>query len=69
MGCLRAEKIVAYLLDPLKKGLMDNDPYVRKTAALCVAKLFDLNPTITIDNGLITILQDMLADRNPMACF
>ncbi|KAL2918023.1 beta-adaptin [Polyrhizophydium stewartii] len=66
MGCLRVEKIVDYLLEPLKKGLKDEDPYVRKTAALCVAKLFDLNPGIAIDNGLIAILQDMLSDRNPM---
>ncbi|KAI8853732.1 adaptin N terminal region-domain-containing protein [Chytridium lagenaria] len=66
MGCLRVEKIIDYLLEPLKKGLKDEDPYVRKTAALCVAKLFDLNPSIAIDNGLITILQDMLSDRNPM---
>ncbi|KAI8811306.1 adaptin N terminal region-domain-containing protein [Cladochytrium replicatum] len=66
MGCLRVEKIIDYLLEPLKKGLKDEDPYVRKTAALCVAKLFDLNPTLAIENGLVTILQDMLADRNPM---
>ncbi|KAI9363455.1 adaptin N terminal region-domain-containing protein [Zopfochytrium polystomum] len=66
MGCLRVEKIVDYLLEPLKKGLKDDDPYVRKTAALCVAKLFDLNPAIAIDNGLVAILQDMISDRNPM---
>ncbi len=66
MGCLRVEKIVDYLLEPLKKALVDADPYVRKTAALCVAKLFDLNPAIAIENGLIYILQEMLADRNPM---
>ncbi|KAJ3174438.1 hypothetical protein HK101_010968, partial [Irineochytrium annulatum] len=66
MGCLRVERIVDYLLEPLKKGLKDEDPYVRKTAALCVAKLFDLNPATAIDNGLISILQDMLSDRNPM---
>ncbi|KAI9090529.1 adaptin N terminal region-domain-containing protein [Phlyctochytrium arcticum] len=66
MGMLRVEKIIDYLLEPLKKGLKDDDPYVRKTAALCVAKLYDLNPTIAIDNGLIVILQDLLSDRNPM---
>ncbi|KAI8815848.1 adaptin N terminal region-domain-containing protein [Fimicolochytrium jonesii] len=66
MGMLRVEKIIDYLLEPLKKGLKDDDPYVRKTATLCVAKLYDLNPTIAIDNGLITIVQDMLSDRNPM---
>ncbi|KAJ3282457.1 hypothetical protein HK104_010878 [Borealophlyctis nickersoniae] len=66
MGCLRVEKILDYLLEPLKKGLGDEDPYVRKTAALCVAKLFDLSATIAIENGLVSILQDMLSDRNPM---
>lgn len=66
MGCLRVEKIVDYLLEPLKKALVDKDPYVRKTAAICVAKLFDLNPAIAIDNGLITSLQEMLSDKNPM---
>ncbi len=66
MGCLRVEKIVDYLMEPLKKGLKDPDPYVRKTAVLCVVKLFDLNPHIAIDNGLIAILQDLLSDGNPM---
>ena len=35
MGCLRAEKIIDYLCDPLQKCLKDDNPYVRKTAALC----------------------------------
>ncbi|TPX30432.1 hypothetical protein SmJEL517_g05988 [Synchytrium microbalum] len=66
MGCLRAEKIIAYLMGPLQKALRDDDPYVRKTAAICVAKLFDISPNTAIDNGLITNLQEMLSDRNPM---
>ncbi|KAJ3080526.1 hypothetical protein HDU99_008137 [Rhizoclosmatium hyalinum] len=66
LGCLRVEKVVDYLMEPLKKSLHDEDPYVRKTSALCVAKIFDLNPAICIDNGLITSLQEMLSDRNPM---
>ncbi|KAI8619017.1 adaptin N terminal region-domain-containing protein [Chytriomyces sp. MP71] len=66
LGCLRVEKVVDYLMEPLKKSLKDDDPYVRKTSALCVAKIFDLNPSICIDNGLISSLQDMLSDRNPM---
>jgi vesicle coat complex subunit len=66
MGCLRVEKIFDYLMDPLKKALKDQDPYVRKTGALCVAKLFDLNPATAIENGLISILQELLSDRNPM---
>ena len=36
IGCLHAEKIIDYLCDPLQKCLQDENPYVRKTAALCV---------------------------------
>ena len=66
MGCLRAEKIIDYLCDPLQKCLRDENPYVRKTAALCVAKLYDLKPELVIDNGFLEQLQDMIADSNPM---
>ncbi|KAJ3359100.1 hypothetical protein GGF32_009621 [Allomyces javanicus] len=66
MGCLRAEKIVDYLMEPLRKTLKDSDPYVRKTAAICVAKMFDLKPQLTVDNGFVTMLQDLLSDANPM---
>ena len=66
MGCLRAEKIIDYLCDPLQKCLRDDNPYVRKTAALCVAKLYDLKPELAIDNGFVEQLQDMVSDSNPM---
>ncbi|KAJ8508822.1 hypothetical protein ONZ45_g8941 [Pleurotus djamor] len=66
MGCLRAEKIIDYLCDPLQKCLRDENPYVRKTAALCVAKLYDLKPELVIENGFLEQLHDMIADSNPM---
>ncbi|KAK4704292.1 AP-1 complex subunit beta-1, partial [Phenoliferia sp. Uapishka_3] len=66
MGCLRAEKILDYVCDPLRKCLKDDNPYVRKTAAICVVKLYDLKPSLAIDNGFITILQEMVTDSNPM---
>lgn len=66
MGCLRAEKIIDYLCDPLQKCLRDDDPYVRKTAALCVAKLYDLKPELVMDNGFLDQLREMVADPNPM---
>ncbi|PAV15661.1 Adaptor complex beta subunit [Pyrrhoderma noxium] len=66
MGCLRAEKIIDYLCDPLQKCLRDENPYVRKTAALCVAKLYDLKPELVLDNGFLEQLQDMVSDSNPM---
>lgn len=66
MGCLRVEKILDYLLEPLKKALKDEHPYVRKTAALAVPKIFDLAPSLCVDNGLISALHDMLSDSNPI---
>ena len=66
MGCLRAEKIVDYLCDPLQKCLRDENPYVRKTAALCVAKLYDMKPDLVRENGFLDTLREMIADTNPM---
>lgn len=66
MGCLRAEKIIDYLCDPLQRALKDENPYVRKTAALCVAKLYDLKPELVIDNGFLGQLHEMVSDSNPM---
>lgn len=46
--------------------LLDEDPYVRKTAAICVTKLFDINPELVADRGFIDQLRELLADSNPM---
>lgn len=66
MGCIRVEKMVDYMEEPLRKTLRDESPYVRKTAAICVAKLFDLNPAMAIENGFLETLQEMIGDPNPM---
>ena len=66
MGCIRVNKITEYLCDPLQRTLGDDDPYVRKTAAICVSKLFDVNPDLVEDRGFIDQLQELLADNNPM---
>jgi AP-1 complex subunit beta-1 len=66
MGCIRVDKIVDYMEEPLKKTLRDESPYVRKTAAICVAKFFDLNPKVCIENGFLETLQEMIGDSNPM---
>ena len=44
----------------------DTDPYVRKTAAICVAKLYDISPETVEQQGFVQILIDLLADSNPM---
>ncbi|KAI9824200.1 MAG: hypothetical protein M1819_000912 [Sarea resinae] len=66
MGCIRVDKMVDYMEEPLRKTLRDESPYVRKTAAICVAKLFDLNPTLCLENGFLETLQEMIGDPNPM---
>ena len=66
MGCIRVDKMVDYMEDPLRKTLRDESPYVRKTAAICVAKLFDLNPEMCLENGFLESLQEMVGDSNPM---
>ena len=66
MGCIRVDKMVDYMEEPLRKTLNDESPYVRKTAAICVAKLFDLDATMCLDNGFLERLQEMIGDPNPM---
>merc|ERR1711970_1230514 len=66
MGCIRVDKITEYLCEPLRKCLKDEDPYVRKTAAVCVAKLFDINSNLVQDQGFLDSLHELLTDSNPM---
>ncbi|XP_046842266.1 AP-1 complex subunit beta-1-like [Xenia sp. Carnegie-2017] len=66
MGCIRVDKITEYLCEPLRKCLKDEDPYVRKTAAVCVAKLHDINSQLVEDQGFLDQLKDLLSDSNPM---
>ncbi len=40
--------------------MQDDDPYVRKTAAVCVAKLHDINAELVEDRGFLDTLKVML---------
>lgn len=66
MGCIRLDQITEYLLEPLRKCCQDPDPYVRKTSAICIPKVYDINPELVEDQGFVDILKDMLSDPNPM---
>ena len=63
---LRAEKIIDYLSDPLERCLRDDNPYVRKTAAICVSKLYDIKPELAIEGGFVDQLRELVGDANPM---
>ena len=66
MQCIRVDKITEYLCEPLRKCLKDDDPYIQKTAAVCVAKLHDINAQMMEDQEFLDSLWDHIADSNPM---
>jgi len=65
MGCIRVEKITEYLCEPLSRCIKDEDPYVRKTAAVCVAKLYDISPELVEERGFLDNLRELISDANP----
>lgn len=65
MGCIRVDRITEYLCEPLRRCLQDEDPYVRKTAAICVSKLYDINPDMVEEQGFLDMLRELISDSNP----
>jgi len=66
MSCIRVPQIIEYLTQPLSLCLKDRDPYVRKTAAIAVAKLYDINPDVVFQEGFLDLLKELLEDSNSM---
>lgn len=65
MAYIPVPQILHALVEPLRHALKDNDPYVRKTAAICVAKLYTHDRKLVESHGFINALRDLLADSNP----
>ena len=53
------------LVDPLRHSLKDADPYVRKTATICVAKLYFADPRLVERENFVESLRELLKDGNP----
>eukprot|EP00768_Dysnectes_brevis_P008789 gnl/Dysnectes_brevis/823_a908_1524.p1 GENE.gnl/Dysnectes_brevis/823_a908_1524~~gnl/Dysnectes_brevis/823_a908_1524.p1 ORF type:complete len:864 (+),score=338.02 gnl/Dysnectes_brevis/823_a908_1524:144-2735(+) len=64
MGCIRVPQITEYICEPLARALRDRDPYVRKTATLTVAKLYQINSELCMASGFVDTLRNMLLDEN-----
>ncbi len=62
---IHVKEYVEATVQPLKHLLKDSDPYVRKTAAFCVAKLYDHDKGMVESSDLIDRLNGMLRDENP----
>ncbi|KAM3360747.1 hypothetical protein P3S68_015601 [Capsicum galapagoense] len=46
---------------------VNDDPYVRKTIAIYVAKLYDINAELVEDKAFLDALKDLISYNNPMA--
>ncbi|KAJ2331772.1 beta-adaptin [Coemansia sp. RSA 2681] len=66
MGCLHVQEVLDHLSDPLRKCLKDPSPYVRKTAVICVAKVYNLSPAVAEENGFVEDVRRALSDANSM---
>ncbi|GJE87205.1 adaptor protein complex beta subunit [Phanerochaete sordida] len=64
MSYIPTPVVIDALTDPLRHGLKDRDPYVRKTAAICVAKLYAADPRKAEKHGFVEMLRDLLLDAN-----
>ena len=58
--------MLEYLLGPLQDAMNDEDAFVRKTAVMRVAKVYEINPEKIEELGLVNKLKDMLFDGNGM---
>lgn len=62
---IHVREFVEATVQPVKHLMVDIDPYVRKTAAFCVAKLYDHHKKLVESSDLIDRLNKMLRDENP----
>ncbi|KAJ2848430.1 hypothetical protein IWW36_003304 [Coemansia brasiliensis] len=65
MGYIYVDRVVESLIDPLRHCLRDRDPYVRKTAAMAVLKLYMFDRSLVEEEKYLDMLKDLLADSNP----
>ena len=56
--------VIENLTEQLRHHLKDRDPYVRKTAAICVAKLYAADARKAERGGFVELLRDLLVDSN-----
>lgn len=63
---IHLENVAENMISPLRQCLKDSDPYVRKTAAFGVVKLYDIIPEAVENANLFSDLLNLLHDENPM---
>lgn len=64
MSYLLTPSMVKAMLDPVRKSMFDKNANVRKTAAMCVAKLCRVDQDLVQKSGFVENLYVMLSDNN-----
>jgi vesicle coat complex subunit len=64
MSYIQIPVVTDALTEQLRHCLKDKDPYVRKTAAICVAKLYTADPRKAERGGFVEMLRDLMLDPN-----
>lgn len=64
MSSLLTDEMARALIDPMRSSLYDKKPYVRKTAAMCVARVYTYDPPLMEKSGFIEKLFDMMSDSS-----
>lgn len=64
MSYIQIPVVTEALTEQLRHCLKDKDPYVRKTAAICVAKLYTADPRKAEKGGFVEMLRDLMLDPN-----
>ncbi|KAI5475157.1 AP-2 complex subunit beta [Pseudohyphozyma bogoriensis] len=64
MSYITVPAVTKALVEPLHHCLKDRDPYVRKTAAICVGKLYFYDRRLVEKEQFVSKLRDLLGDTN-----
>jgi len=64
MSYISIPVVTEAMTEQLRHCLKDKDPYVRKTAAICVAKLYATDPRRAERGGFVEMVRDLLVDPN-----
>lgn len=64
MGNLCTHETLQVFTNAIGRALGDTDPFVRKTAATAVAKIYRVSPEMVIQMNMLLILKELLSDGN-----
>ncbi|CAK9300798.1 unnamed protein product [Gordionus sp. m RMFG-2023] len=64
LSSIRVPMISPIMMLAIKEGMRDMSPYVRKTAALAIPKLYKLDPELK--ESLIEVIEKLLADKSTL---